>query len=123
MRLLAPQTLNKFAQIGLYFCIILIAYLATTARSVPIASEVNDKLNHGLAFFVLTLLAYFGFPKIKNIALIILPLVIYGVLIEWVQQHLPYREFSLLDVLADLSGCVCFFLIHQAIQLFLTKSS
>lgn len=112
---------TKTAQIVLYCCIIMISYLATTSRTVPIASDMNDKINHTFAFFVLTFLAYLGFPKIKNSLLIITPLVIYGVLIELTQQYLPHREFSLLDLVADISGCLIFFLVQRLIRFLPTR--
>lgn len=60
-----------------------------------------DKLGHLLAFLVLAWLADFAFPRRSFGSEKIVPLLGFGLLIELVQQQLPYRQFSLLDWLAD----------------------
>ena len=84
--------------------IIVVAYLATTPLHVPLVENVNDKVNHVLAFFVLGLLADFSFPERGFGASKILALLGYGLLIEVVQYFLPYRSFSLYDLAADAVG-------------------
>ena len=81
-----------------------ILILATTPLSYPVVSDINDKVNHVLAFFVLALLAEFSFPEKKSSLAMILPLLAYGIAIEIIQYFIPYRMFSLFDVAADAAG-------------------
>lgn len=81
-----------------------ISYLAFTPLRVPVIEHVWDKLDHFAAFFVLALVADFSFPDRGYGVAKILPLLGYGILIEVVQHHLPYRQFDLFDVLADAVG-------------------
>jgi VanZ family protein len=60
-----------------------------------------DKLNHFSAFFTLTCLLYFSFNKAKWLSCVALPLLVFGLLLEILQLLSGYRQFSLLDVLAD----------------------
>ena len=60
-----------------------------------------DKLDHGLAFFTLALLAEQAFPGWPFWRGLALGLVAYGVGLEIAQGFTPDREASLLDVLAD----------------------
>lgn len=68
------------------------------------AVGVNDKLQHLFAFAVLGFLARRAMPR-QDRWRVILPLMLgYGLLVECVQWFMPWREFSLLDLLADLVG-------------------
>lgn len=57
-----------------------------------------------MAFFGLSLLADFSFPKDTFSWKKIGPLIAYGILIECIQYFLPYRSFSFLDMLGDAAG-------------------
>ena len=65
----------------------------------------QDKLLHFLAFTVITFLAYASDFKIKRIFLFLL-LILYGFLIEVIQNSLEYRTFELYDLLSDIIGVV-----------------
>ncbi len=77
-----------------------ILYLATTNDPYPIPSASSDKLNHVLAFTHLTIVARLAWPGLSRIW-IVLGVMAFGLSIELIQAHLPYREFSLLDLAAD----------------------
>ena len=64
---------------------------------------IQDKLLHFLAFTVITFLAYASNFKIKRIFLFSL-LILYGFLIEVIQNSLEYRTFELYDLLSDIIG-------------------
>lgn len=81
-----------------------ILILAITPLQYPVISGINDKLNHIVAFFVLSLLADLSFPEKNFFPAIFLPLMGYGLTIEIIQHVLPYRMFSLFDVAADTLG-------------------
>jgi VanZ family protein len=61
-----------------------------------------DKSNHMLAFAVLTVLGYRGYPG--RMALLLLYLLAYGGLIEVLQSFTPGRSAEWVDLLADALG-------------------
>lgn len=68
------------------------------------AASINDKLQHVIGFLTLGLLGNFALPR-RDYLRFTLPLLLgYGLLIECAQWQLPWREFSLLDLAADLGG-------------------
>jgi VanZ family protein len=83
---------------------IVISYLAFTPLRIPVIEHVWDKLNHFAAFFALAFATDFSFPGVGFGVSKILPLLGYGLLIEIIQKHLPYRDFDLRDVVADAVG-------------------
>ena len=93
-----------------------ILYLAMTHLHYPLIENVNDKVNHALAFFVLGLLADFSFPERGFGPSKILALLAYGLLIEVIQHFLPYRTFSLYDLAADGVGLTLYWCSVPAIK-------
>lgn len=75
-------------------------YLTTTQLS-PSLEQVNDKLGHVLAYFSLALLADAAFPSKSFGWHTWLPLMFYGLAIELIQSQISYRQFSLLDLVAN----------------------
>ena len=69
----------------------------------PVAG-VNDKFGHVLAFAVLGLSGGRAWPDVPRVRVLIPALWGFGLLIECVQWPLPRREFSVLDLAADLAG-------------------
>lgn len=84
--------------------VFVISYLAFTPLDHPVASGLNDKANHLLAFLCLSLLLDFSFPRRSFGMSKVLPLLAYGITIELVQHILPFRFFSLFDLAADALG-------------------
>ena len=84
--------------------LIVISYLATTSRHIPVVDKVNDKVNHTLAFYALGLLADFSWPRSGFGTPKVFSLLGYGLVIEIIQYFLPYRTFSLFDLGADAVG-------------------
>lgn len=82
-----------------------IMYLATRG-DITVTVNVNDKVSHILAFYVLALLMDFSFPERRFDFSKVAALLGYGLLIECVQYLLPYRTFSLLDLSADAIGLI-----------------
>lgn len=95
-------------RIALIVAIVTVLYLAITPLPVPVVEDVNDKASHVLAFFGLALLLDFSFPDRGLDARKVLALLAFGLLIEVIQYHLPYRTFSLLDWAADGLGIVAY---------------
>ncbi|MCC6207653.1 MAG: VanZ family protein [Gammaproteobacteria bacterium] len=70
--------------------------------------QVSDKLHHALAFYALALLFDFARPRTEFGLHKFAVLMAYGVAIECVQYFLPWREFSLLDMVADAVGLLLY---------------
>jgi VanZ family protein len=94
-------------RVALALCVLAVAYLAFTPLDAPGIGG-WDKLNHALAFFVMAWLAAGGFPGRKAAPVRWGLLLGYGLLIELVQSQLPFRDFSLLDLLADAVGILLY---------------
>jgi len=77
-----------------------------------------DKLEHLLVFAALAGLADFAFPRQRFGLNKALPLLAYGIAMELVQWTLPYRSFSVLDMVADGSGLLLYRLLSCHIENF-----
>jgi len=102
----------KLAQVMFYLALIAISWLALSMQSAPTITTGWDKSNHLLAFFTLYLLLDFAYPlgDARKIVLLLL----YGVLLECVQGVIPWRAFSLLDLVADLGGLLSYWIVRSA---------
>ena len=96
--------------------LVVITYLATAELDHPVVTGMNDKVSHFLAFYALALLADFSFPK-KGFGLFkIVPLLTYGIGLEVIQYHLPFRMFSLFDIAADSIGLIMYWGSQPALR-------
>ncbi len=93
-------------RLSLSVVLVVISYLAAAKLDYPVVTSMNDKVSHFLAFYVLALLVDFSFPKKGFGFFKIVPLLTYGIGIEVIQYHLPFRMFSLFDVAADTIGLI-----------------
>ena len=98
-------------RLGLACAVLLIFYFTMTPTEYELAQSVNDKLMHAMAFLALSLLADFSFPRDKFSLKKICPIIAYGILIECVQYFVPYRSFSMLDIVGDIAGVVIYVLL------------
>ena len=99
-------------RLGLLTAFITISWLAFTAKHIRAAELVNDKINHGFAFFVLALLIDNAFPRVRFLRVKLWPLLAYGIVIEIIQRYVA-RDSSLLDVGADLVGISLYWLLRK----------
>ncbi|MCF6354820.1 MAG: VanZ family protein [Candidatus Polarisedimenticolaceae bacterium] len=100
-------------RILLFLALLVTTYATTAELTHPAVTGVNDKFAHLATFFILSLLADLSFQKRGFDWKVWTPLVFYGLLIEVIQYHIPYRSFSLLDWVADTSGLLIYILaIH-----------
>ncbi|WP_235937608.1 VanZ family protein [Marinobacter caseinilyticus] len=99
---------------GLVLSVIAILFLATTNESLPLPSSPNDKINHFIAFLELAILTQLGWPTVKPLTTIV-ALLAFGLAVEGIQAPLPYREFSLLDVVADGVGIIAGLLVWHGL--------
>ncbi|VAX34714.1 hypothetical protein MNBD_NITROSPIRAE03-1402 [hydrothermal vent metagenome] len=74
---------------------------------------VPDKFAHFVAYFITVSLCYCAFKREKLSFLVFLGIAVflYGIAIEVVQYFLPYRDFSIGDIIANASGIGTFFVI------------
>jgi VanZ family protein len=102
--LIAPTHTPILFRIALTTALLGIGYLATTPMTYPVVSSINDKVEHLVAFLLLAFLGDFAFPRYAWSWRKYLPLMGYGLLLETIQYFLPFRSFSLADLLADAIG-------------------
>ena len=94
-------------RLGFWFCFGLTSYLSLMPQEfLPSGINIWDKLSHSIAFTALALSAAFGWPEKGFVRSVLIPLLLFGVLIEVIQYFIPGREFSLLDMLADAIGII-----------------
>ena len=81
-------------------------YLSLTS-SPPGAIEVfSDKILHSAGYFMLLLSWDLAYSPNRKLSEKILLLLIYSIIIEIIQHFIPNREFSGLDILANLTGLI-----------------
>jgi len=85
--------------------IILVVCLSLTPRiEIPYQFTGADKLAHCLAYAWLAILPLFAFERMRAAftgAFLMVPL---GIGLEFAQRHVPGRDFSVLDIVADNAG-------------------
>ena len=86
---------------------LIFTYLMLSKPTGDVHGLINDKLAHGLGFFVLAFVFEGAFPR-TNWWWKALILIGYGFAIELVQLNLSYRHFSWLDWCADIAGVLLF---------------
>lgn len=97
--------ISRLARIALVIAL-LAAFGIAIVPTAPGPDNLNDKLNHALAFFVLAGLARAGWPKAGPLRVFLL-LTAFGALIEGAQYTMALgREAELLDLVADIVGIV-----------------
>ena len=98
---------RKGFRLALWGSVLVVAWLAFAPFAEP-AGFSWDKANHLLAFCVMAALADGGYPgrdrELPRWGL----LLGYGLVIELVQWPLPYREFSWLDLVANVIGVLLY---------------
>ena len=88
--------------------VVIISILALKPSTLFFSPAISDKIQHAFAFYVLSLLVDFAFPKSLFNAAKIFFLLGYGGAIEIVQMFVPGRKSSLGDLAADGVGILLF---------------
>jgi VanZ family protein len=109
--------LKYLYKITFFLALLIIEFLATATKSVEQITLGWDKLNHLAAFSVLYILFSLAFRQVSVVLKVVL-LIAYGLQIEIAQHFLPPREFSLLDVVANILGILFVFFIYSYIAKF-----
>jgi VanZ family protein len=105
---------RNYFKILFYIGLLVIFILAVIPDTdkLPEITKLSDKLNHVAAFFTLAILIDFAYSN-KSFLWKFNFLVWYGLLIESIQYFLPYREFSLYDLAADIAGLLFYFTVRE----------
>ncbi len=111
------------APISLYLTMLAVLTLSLLPIDQPSFSS-NDKINHFIAFWVISILAYWAYRRYLVVILIAAP---FGVAIEFLQDLTAYRYFSVADMFADfigvVIGCATIFISTQLIMKFKQESN
>lgn len=83
---------------------LLVAYMSLRPLEIPQAIEHTDKVLHFAAYGVFTFLAYIAGRTRAAFYMSCVGIILYGGLIELVQDHLPYRQMSAFDFVANSLG-------------------
>jgi VanZ family protein len=103
--MIVSPRLARFARIALVVAAIG-AFTLAILPTAPGPENMNDKVNHAFAFFVLSGLAYAGWPRAGAVRIFVL-LTAFGGLIEIVQGlDLIGRDADIYDLFADMVGIV-----------------
>ena len=84
----------------LLFC----SYLGMTPAPPAIIQTLSDKLLHAVGYLMLYLSCSIAYPLPSHVGRKLLGLLGYSILIEILQNSIPHRGFSLLDILANALG-------------------
>ncbi len=94
----------KISRIIFLVGVLLIIYFSFYAEAEKIDVLGGDKLWHVLAFGLLGLTGAVAFPKGHRLLMVIVGLIIFGLVIEFVQFIMPGRSAHLSDIIANLVG-------------------
>lgn len=101
-------------QVRVFRALFALAFAATAYLSLMQVPEmgdlqrISDKVHHAFAFYVLALLLDFALPRTEFGLRKFFALMAFGVAIECAQYFLPWRQFSLLDMVADAVGLLLY---------------
>jgi VanZ family protein len=93
----------KIIKASFFLFLIIVTYYSV---KLPDASDLptNDKAGHSIAYFVLAVNLFLLCDSLRQRRNALLFLVLYGLLMEFIQSHIPGRDASLLDVVANSIG-------------------
>lgn len=94
--------------------LILVVSLWPHGDPVTLGLDVSDKLRHAAAFWALTLLSLWTFPR--RIFLALLALIAFGGLIELLQGALGWRTAHWPDFVADAAGIAVGLVVYQTLR-------
>lgn len=103
-----------------FFIILTLFTYLGLSRSLPAATHgVNDLALHFAGYVILVISGMVAFSKYHITVPVML--LVYSTLIEILQYFLPYRTFSLLDIIANLSGLLVGSILWIVILKIITK--
>lgn len=114
------MSFSLYARLLFFIALVTISCLAFAPLEDSPITTGWDKFNHLLAFAALLLLLDSAYPHKPLWTFKVPVLLFYAFLMETIQAFIPYREFSLLDIVADAFGMAVYLLLRP--RLFLLHS-
>jgi VanZ family protein len=93
--------LRALCRVALPPAALLVLLLSVIRIDHALTGDFGDKIEHALGYFLLAALAGTGHAGSRAEIPLMIGLIAFGLFIECLQWWLPWREFSLLDWLAD----------------------
>lgn len=93
-----------------YLAMVLGCVVAFSPAEAGLQPKLNDKFLHFVGFVLMGWLCHLAHPR-GAYWYQILGLAMFGMGVELVQAYLPYRTFSWLDWVADLSGLLAYYVL------------
>ena len=90
-------------------------WVATSKLEFDTSFNISDKIIHAVVFFGFAMLLDLSSSRHPFWLWKGLPLLAYGVFVEVLQYFTPFRSFSVLDMVADFSGIMLYFLLKMAL--------
>ena len=111
------KNIENVARIVLVGCVATILWLALSPNPPNPAGLFDlDKVNHVVAFFVLSLLGDYSYLARSALAQKGAALLSFGLLIEGLQYWVGYRYFEVSDLIADGGGIVLYGLVRNPVR-------
>ena len=110
---------NWCNQIGLkmllFLALVMVTWQALSPSPAQATQLIDDKMGHALVFLFLAIISDHAFATTAFNWKKALWLMFYGVAIEVLQHFIPGRDFSFLDMLADASGLLIYFILTKTL--------
>jgi VanZ family protein len=104
-------------RLALALNLVVISWLALVPTPIDLGAVLwTDKVQHFMAFWVLSCCVDLAFPRHRFLLWKFAPLVLYGVAIELVQSQVPGRDASWLDLLTDVSAIALYWLTRHMVR-------
>ena len=98
---------SRFIQFVWVLSIALVAYLSLSPQiDLPFDFRGIDKVYHSLAYLWLAAVPFLGFQSIKMALAGALLMIPFGIGLEYAQDYVPGRFFSVVDMIANGTGVV-----------------
>ena len=98
---------HRFMQVVWLLSIALVAYLSLSPQiDLPFGFKGIDKVYHSLAYLWLAVIPFLGFQRIKIALAGALLMIPFGIGLEYAQDYVPGRFFSVADMVANGTGVV-----------------
>ena len=104
--------------------ILIVCYMSLMPQvETPVDFSHSDKVWHALAYLWLSLIPYIGFEHKRKALLGSFLMIALGVGLEFGQYFIPDREFSFLDMLANITGVIFGIMLGLTLRRFYPRYS
>ncbi len=92
-----------FIRVLFFLYVVIVFFLSLYPSPEEIVGDINDKLEHVVAFLIYIILFYFSFPSASKVFSFFSGFLL-GILIEFLQRFSPNRTSDMYDIIADTIG-------------------